>query len=149
MPPQQFFVRLEKGITGGFAPPNRSAVHSLTRSSDAPKVMKVSSAVRDSGTPHLNALGDREILVDDHAALVDELQGILAALPVESPPGSEDIYGLDTSIAFGSDELEWHNGGPQGCGGGNSVKKATPEEKEQFKRAVAIIEHLVSHEEVG
>ncbi len=73
------------GITGGFAPPNPSAVHSVTRSSDAPKVMKVSSAVRDSGTPSLNNLADKEIPVDDHAALVDELKEILEAsrwLPV-------------------------------------------------------------------
>ena len=67
------------GITGGFAPPNPSAVHSLTRSNDAPKVMKVSSAVRDPGTPSLNALADKEIPVDDHAALVDELKDILKA----------------------------------------------------------------------
>ena len=64
---------------------------------------------------------------------------------MESPPGSEDIYGQDTSIAFGSEELQWHNGGPQGCGGGNSSEKATVEQKERFKRAVEIIEHLVKH----
>ena len=42
-------------------------------------MIKVSSAIRESGTPSLNSLADREIAVDDHAALVDELKEILKA----------------------------------------------------------------------
>lgn len=74
---------------------------------------------------------------------LDELYTILKSLPVESPPGSEDIYGLDTSIAFGSDDIMWQNGGPQGCGGGHSTVQATAEDKTKFKRAVDIVEKLV------
>ena len=77
------------------------------------------------------------------AALVNELKDILKSIPTESPPGSEDIYGLDTSIAFGSDSLMWMNGGPSGCGGGTSTVKATAEDKQKFKRAVEIVEQLV------
>lgn len=66
-------------------------------------------------------------------------------LPTEQPPGSEDIYGLDTGLAFGSDELEWSNGGPQGCGGGTSFVQVTAEQKERFKRAVEIVNHLATH----
>jgi hypothetical protein len=65
-------------------------------------------------------------------------------LPTEQPPGSEDIFGQDTSIAFGSDDLEWANGGPAGCGGGTSAVQATEQEKAKFKRAVEIVQHLAS-----
>lgn len=74
---------------------------------------------------------------------MDELHSILKGIPTEQPPGSEDIYGLDTSIAWQSDDMEWYNGGPQGCGGGESFVKATDEDKKQFKRAVEIVNELV------
>jgi hypothetical protein len=66
----------------------------------------------------------------------------LKELPTEYPPGSEDIYRLDTSIAWGSDDLVWVNGGPQGCGGGVSTIQATDEQKAKFKRAVDIVKEL-------
>jgi len=84
---------------------------------------------------------------DDTAeALIDELHGILKELPMESPPGSEDIYGLDTSIAWGSDDLQWMNGAPVGCGGGTSTIQPTEEQKAKFKRAVEIVHKLVEKE---
>ena len=74
---------------------------------------------------------------------MDELYEILKTLPMEKPAGSEDIYGLDTSIAWGSDDMMWINGGPSGCGGGVSEVQATDEEKAKFKRAVDIAQSLV------
>ncbi|KAG8697323.1 hypothetical protein FRC09_007940 [Ceratobasidium sp. 395] len=142
MPPQEFFVRLQHGITGGFAPPTPSAIHQLTRSSDEPANIFIQSMVRPDGEASLNDLGPKQLPVDDHAHLVEELHSILKELPTEQPPGSQDIYGLDTSIAWGSDDLEWTNGGPQGCGGGVSDVQATPEQKEKFKRAVDIVTEL-------
>jgi len=71
------------------------------------------------------------------------LHSILKKLPVESPPGSEDIYGLDISIAWGSDDLMWCNSGPEGCRGSESQVKASEEQKLGFKRAVEIIEQIV------
>lgn len=68
----------------------------------------------------------------------------MKTIPTEYPPGSQDIYGMDTSIAFGSDDLMWMNGGPQGCGNGVSEKQATPEDKAKFKRAVDIVNELVA-----
>lgn len=64
-------------------------------------------------------------------------------LPTEQPPGSEDIYGLNTGIVWGSSNLEWANGGPQGCGGGKSTVQVTEEQKAKFKRAVEIVKQLV------
>lgn len=90
----------------------------------------------------------KQLTVDESTeALVEELHSILKAIPTESPPGSEDIYGLDTSIAFGSADLEWQNGGPRGCGGGESFVKATDEDKAKFKRAVEIVTQLVGKAE--
>ncbi|KAG8741373.1 hypothetical protein FRC10_002938 [Ceratobasidium sp. 414] len=142
MPPQEFFVRIQHGIAGGFAPPNPSAIHSLARSSDNPGNLVIQSMVRPDGTPKLSSAADKHLPVDGHSHLVDELHSILKELPTEQPPGSQDIYGLDTSIMWGSEDLEWVNGGPAGCGGGNSVVQATPEQKAKFKRAVDIVTEL-------
>jgi len=142
MPPAEFYVRLQHGITGGFAPASPSAVYVLSRAKDSPADLVVTSATRPDGQASLGQAVPKKLAVDSHAALIDELHSILKGLPTESPPGSEDIYGLDTSIAWGSDDLEWCNGGPAGCGGGNSETKASDEDKKKFKRAVEIVNEL-------
>ncbi|KAJ7510704.1 hypothetical protein B0H11DRAFT_1701063 [Mycena galericulata] len=142
MPPAEYFLRLQHGITGGFAPPTPDAVYSVTQSPNA--ALQITAAVRPSGTPELQDAAPKSLNPDNTtAALVDELHGILKSIPMEEPRGSEDIYGMDTSIAWGSEDLEWYNGGPQGCGGGNSIVKATAEDKAKFKRAVEIVDELV------
>lgn len=75
--------------------------------------------------------------------LVDELHDILKSIPTEQPPGSEDIYSLDTSIAWQSDDIVWVNGGPSGCARGTSSIQPTEEDKAKFKRAVEIVTELV------
>ncbi|KAJ7108196.1 hypothetical protein C8R44DRAFT_803756 [Mycena epipterygia] len=144
MPPAEYFVRLQHGITGGFAPPTPNAVYTLTQPLNA-TALAITAAVRPSGTPSLQDAAPKSLDHDDGTnALVDELHGILKSIPMEEPKGSEDIYGMDTSIAWGSDDLEWYNGGPQGCGGGNSIVKASEEDKTKFKRAVEIVDELVN-----
>lgn len=66
-----------KGITGGFAPPTPQAIHTLTRSSAAPADLAVQSATKPDGAPGLNELTPKKLKVDDHAALIEELQTIL------------------------------------------------------------------------
>ncbi|KAF4612779.1 hypothetical protein D9613_011768 [Agrocybe pediades] len=149
MPVGEYSLRLQKGITGGFAPPTPDFIYTLTRplTQEPPTQdsLLITSAVRPAGTPSLqDAVPKRLSLTDETTSLVDELHSILKSLPTEQPPGSEDIYGLDTSIAWGSDDLMWVNGGPQGCSGGTSSVKATDEEKAKFKRAVDIVEELVA-----
>ena len=104
------------------------------------------SAIRPDGTPSLQDFAPKFLSsTDDHTGqLLDELHGILKTIPTEFPPGSEDIYGLDTSIAWGSDDLQWMNGGPQGCSGGESKVKPSDEDKAKFKRAVDIVHELVA-----
>ncbi|KAJ7061350.1 hypothetical protein C8F01DRAFT_1139737 [Mycena amicta] len=143
MPPAEYFVRLQHGITGGFAPPTPNSLYTIAKSSDAAS-LTITAAVRPDGTPSLQEAAPKSLAPDSATdGLVDELHSILKSIPTESPPGSEDIYGLDTSIAWGSDDLEWYNGGPAGCGGGNSTVKATEEDKKKFRRAVEIVNELV------
>ncbi|KAB5590976.1 hypothetical protein CTheo_5592 [Ceratobasidium theobromae] len=140
--PEEFLVRLQHGIVGGFAPPTPNALHSLERSAGDPTNLFVQSATRPSGSRNLGDSTDKSLPVDDHAHLVQELHSILQGLPVESPPGSEDIYGMDTSITWMSEGFQWCNGGPQGCGGGGSSVQATDEQKAKFRRAVDIVTEL-------
>lgn len=137
---------LVSGITGGFAPPRPSAIHSITRPAAA-ATLNVESFVRPDGTPELQSAAPKTLTSDEHSHLVEELHGILKTIPTESPPGSEDIYGLDTSIFWGSDDLQWCNGGPQGCGGGSSMVHASEQDKAKFKRAIEIVNELVGKAE--
>jgi len=141
--PSLFFFVI--GISGGFAPPTPSAIYTITQPLNA-DALTISSFVRPDGTPGIQSKATPKSISsqDKHtASLIDELYGILKTIPTEDPPGSEDIYGLDTGIAWGSDDLEWMNGGPQGCSGGTSMVQATQKDKIKFKRAVEIVQELV------
>ncbi|EAU80451.1 hypothetical protein CC1G_12116 [Coprinopsis cinerea okayama7 len=142
--PAEFFVRLQKGIVGGFAPPTPDAVFTLTKPASAASLM-VTTAVRPDGTPELKeSAAPKELSITEPStsSLVDELYTILKDLPTEQPPGSEDIYGLNTGIVFACDEFQWANGGPQGCTGGTSEVQPTEEQKQKFKRAVEIVHKI-------
>ncbi|EJD41538.1 hypothetical protein AURDEDRAFT_115439 [Auricularia subglabra TFB-10046 SS5] len=101
---------------------------------------------RAEGMPSLVAAAPKQVSAQTASSLVEELQGILKDLPVETPRGTADIYGLDIGITFGSSELEWANGSGSGCGPGQSEVQATEEQKEKFKRAVEIVKQLAEHE---
>lgn len=132
------------GITGGFAPPTPNAIYTVTGTPQRPE-LQITVAIRPDGTPSLQDAAPKTLSASDPktTALVDELHNILKTIPVESPPGSEDIYKMDTSIAFGCDDLMWVNGGPSGCGDGTSTVQPTDEDRAKFRRAVEIVETLV------
>ncbi|KAG9042333.1 hypothetical protein FS837_011013 [Tulasnella sp. UAMH 9824] len=151
--PAQFFVRLQEGIVGGFAPPTPKEVHELTRSLDNPSNLLIQSSVRQQGQPHPVPAEPKSLPIPEVSTLgaddpknvdsrVAELESILSQLPTEQPPGSEDIYGMNIGIMYGSDNLEWANGGPAGCSGGTSTVQPTEAQKQQFKRAVEIVKGL-------
>ncbi|KAF7300790.1 hypothetical protein MKEN_01304500 [Mycena kentingensis (nom. inval.)] len=143
MAPSEFSLRLQRGITGGFAPPTPSALFTVTQTPGAPS-LAITSATREDGTPSLQEALPKSLTSDDATAeLVDELYLILKSIPTEQPPGSEDIYGMDTSIWWFSEGFEWCNGGPAGCGGGTSTVQATGDDKAKFRRAVEIVTQLV------
>lgn len=58
--------------------------------------------------------------------------------------GSEDIYGLNTSIMWQNEDIEWFNGGFEGCGRGKSQVQPTKEDKRRFRRAISIVKRLVA-----
>ncbi|KAL0067066.1 hypothetical protein AAF712_005853 [Marasmius tenuissimus] len=142
MPPSEYSLKLQKGIVGGFAPPTPDYIFTVTRPKDHHE-LNITSAVRPEGTPSLQDAVPKSLKHDDHVQLLDELHGILKSIPTEKPPGSEDIYGMNTSIAWGSDDLTWYNGGPAGCQQGKSQVQPSEEEKKKFERAVEIVNHLV------
>ncbi|GJJ08384.1 hypothetical protein Clacol_002599 [Clathrus columnatus] len=129
------------GITGGFKPPTPSEVHLISKEEDK---LLVSSQIRPDGTPKLLPEPPKELAAEEHKAKVEELEAILKSLPVESPPGVQDIYGLDTSIAYSNGEWQWMNGGPNGTGTGESTVQPTEEQKAAFQKAVALIREIVA-----
>ena len=144
-----YFYFYFPGISGGFAPPNPTSVQQITSSlsGGAPSVL-LQTTTRGPGQRRLpdeptaeSTLPSSTITKVDK--LVAELESILKKLPTELPPGSKDIYGMDIGLTFGNENVEWMNGGPQGCGGGFSEVEVTEAEREEFKRAVAIVEELV------
>ncbi|KAL6912566.1 hypothetical protein FSST1_010326 [Fusarium sambucinum] len=137
MAPSQFYFRLQHGITGGFAPPTPDLIIEITGDGGSLQI-NVNEGVecRDSTS--------KTETVATYEALVDELHGIVKELPTEEPTGSEDIYGFDTGIVWGSDDLEWRNGGPQGCSGGSSSVEASEDQKQQFSRAIEIIKAIAN-----
>ncbi|CAG8721517.1 3416_t:CDS:1, partial [Acaulospora colombiana] len=135
-------------ITGGFAPPNPTSVQTFTSSlSDGNASILFQQTKRahdqkrlpDEPTAQATLPTSSHTKVDE---LISELEGILKKLPTENPPGSKDIYGEDIGLMYGSDNVEWINGGPAGCGEGQSSVEATEEDKKNFKRAIAIVEEL-------
>ncbi|KAG8892038.1 hypothetical protein FRB99_003153 [Tulasnella sp. 403] len=154
-PPDEFSLRIQHGIVGGFAPPTPDAIHILSRIPDDPSNILIQSAVRPSGQPELQQAAPQALAAfsdsftaDDSSpkngnARIAELISILSSIPTEQPPGSEDIYGMNTGIAFQCGDFVWMNGGPQGCSGGVSEVQPTEEDKAKFRRAVEIVQGLV------
>lgn len=126
------------GIVGGFVAPEPTALKSVTYTPET-KLLQISS----SSNPSSNITPIRVQKDKSADLLVEELQSILKALPTEDPPGSEDIYGFNTSITWGSDEFQWCNGGAQGCGGVSTVH-VNEEQKAKFKKALEIADKLVA-----
>ena len=130
--------------------PTINAIHRITQPKDS-KNLIINSAVRPDVAADLPGFAAKAISSSDQhtASLLEELQSILESIRAESPPGSEDIYGMDTSIFWASDDLQWVNRAPDGCNHGTSEVIPTEEEKAKFKRAVEIVKELTGKEESG
>ncbi|RCH99413.1 hypothetical protein CU097_010172 [Rhizopus azygosporus] len=128
-----FQIVLREGIRGGFVgPTTRYAVQIQGDKSGA--TVTQSTLKPDSRTDYNTMAGGASF--EDLANLVQTLKDQLSKLPTEQPPGSEDIYDLDTSIIFACDDFEWCNGG---CAQGQSSVQATEEQKEKFKELVELL----------
>ncbi|KAI0291957.1 hypothetical protein BC826DRAFT_1020593 [Russula brevipes] len=148
MSPGPFSLRIQHGITGGFAPPAPTAIHDLTLDGldgpGDPYIFLLSRFPSDTATQELEVKPKSIPISDETTRLIGELDGILRKLPTEDFP-SRDIYGRDIGIFWqGPDEFVWANSAPEGCGGseGGSTT-ATEDDKKAFDRAVEITEILV------
>ncbi|PVH88660.1 hypothetical protein DL98DRAFT_648019 [Cadophora sp. DSE1049] len=146
MAPAEFSIRLQVGITGGFAPPTPSAIHTISRSSTSP-TMDISSQQQAPGSHDLQPLPTKTLPIQNHSEQIDQIHQILKDLPVEDPPGSEDIYGMDTGVAWKGDGLEWSNGGAEGCGSDFSNVQVGKGEKERFGEVVRMVLEIVNASE--
>ncbi|KAF9224681.1 hypothetical protein BS17DRAFT_778798 [Gyrodon lividus] len=137
-----FTITLQKGITGGFAPPTPSALHTLTTTPDSTTVT-VTSQKRPPGTPSLQDPVTRTLPLREHATELEELQKILSAIPPQYP-GAQDLYGSDTSIIYRTGEAAAQGVHPYGSAAGYGIAPPTEEEKGKFKRAIKIITDLAA-----
>ncbi|KAH7101756.1 hypothetical protein BKA62DRAFT_829843 [Auriculariales sp. MPI-PUGE-AT-0066] len=144
MAPSEYYIRLQRGITGGFIAPRPSQVVQISHSSSAPTIVNIAVENREGGS--LTAAAPKQLEASKANTLVEELADLLKDLPVEQPRGTADIYGFNIGITFGSDQFEWANGSGTGCGPGKSETQATDEDKAKFKRAIEIVEELTAAE---
>ncbi|CAO3629218.1 unnamed protein product [Cunninghamella blakesleeana] len=135
-----FQIVVREGITGGFVGPTIKRAVQIDGDESQGASIQVSDLKAGTKADY-NTLGG-DLMGKNKAFLssfIPEIKDLLKTLPIEEPAGSEDIYGLDTSITFFSDDFNWQNGGPGGCGHGKSSTQATEEQKEKFKALVDLI----------
>ncbi|KAI8886730.1 hypothetical protein K501DRAFT_321740 [Backusella circina FSU 941] len=135
-----FQIALREGLVGGFVGPTiRQYVQVQGDSSGA----SITQSTLKPGSQNDYSTFAGGASTEDLSSVLELLKEKLRGLPTEDPVGSEDIYGEDIALAFMSDDLEWVNGGPQGCSGsGTSNVQATQEQKETFKSIVEIVRGL-------
>ncbi len=133
------YVMVTEGIVGGFVP-----AHVRGRMVVVPRDDKFDLLVMKQ--PQRND----EVTYQKGTLTAEQFDELLAALdkagvwklPVESPPGCQDIYKKDTSIAIRGGDKFWRNGGPAGCVHG--VSKIQPDKKqlETFGETVGLLKKL-------
>ncbi|KAI8070484.1 hypothetical protein BC940DRAFT_271220 [Gongronella butleri] len=134
-----FQIVLREGITGGFVGPTLKQMVQIQGDDTGASIVHA-NLKPESKKEYTSQAGSLQ--ADTVQALLTSIKEGLQSLPIEEPIGSEDIYGLDTSIAFFTDDFQWQNGGPEGCSRGVSTKKATDQQKQAFKGLVTQLVQL-------
>ncbi|KIJ16276.1 hypothetical protein PAXINDRAFT_155013 [Paxillus involutus ATCC 200175] len=132
-----FTITLQKGITGGFAPPTPSALYTLTRAPESATVTVVSQK-RPPGTPSLQDPVITTFVVEEQATELNALHLILSSIPPQYP-GAQDLYGFDTSIIYRTGEAAVEGVHTYGSAAGHGVAPPTEKEKGEFQQAVNLI----------
>ncbi|KAH8552484.1 hypothetical protein BGW37DRAFT_489157 [Umbelopsis sp. PMI_123] len=128
-----FKVFLREGIVGGFAGPTVKQVVEISGDSNG-AVIAHSTLKPGSKFDYHQQSG--EVTPQEIHTLLGDLHSQLKQLPLESPIGSDDIYGRDISLGFFTDEFQWQNGGPEGCTRSPSSTQATEQQKAVFNELV-------------
>ncbi|KAL1936088.1 hypothetical protein VTP01DRAFT_222 [Rhizomucor pusillus] len=130
--PFQLIVR--EGIAGGFVGPTVKQVVEIRGDGGSGATILYADLKPDSKNDYFTQTG--VVSTEQIATLFSTVKEQLQQLPTEEPVGSQDIYGLDTSIMFYTNDFQWRNGGPEGCTGGESSRQPTPEQKQIFAALV-------------
>ncbi|KAI9497512.1 hypothetical protein BDB00DRAFT_784834 [Zychaea mexicana] len=104
----QFQLILRQGITGGFAGPTVRKVIEIKGDSSSGATLL--HANLQPGTKNDYVTQSGVVPTENISLLLSTVKEELQSLPTEDPVGSEDIYGLDTSILFFADGFQWGNG---------------------------------------
>ncbi|KAI8149526.1 hypothetical protein BJV82DRAFT_662822 [Fennellomyces sp. T-0311] len=136
----EFQLILREGITGGFAPPTVRKHIEIKGDSASGATLLHANLQPGSKTDYVTQTG--AVSTEQIFILLQTVKAQLQELPTEDPVGSEDIYGLDTSILFYADGFQWGNGGREGCVGGESTRQATDEQKQTFAALVELISNF-------
>jgi len=128
---------LTEGIVGGFVPPHqRLQVVLVERPGGGGDVAVKQSPARNAAATYKTG----RLSAEDLSALTAQLKKLgLLHLPTELPPGCQDIYRLDTSLAVELDGRFWRNGGPAGCVHGQSKVQPTDAQRKTFAAAVKAV----------
>lgn len=133
------FIRMTQGVVGGIVPAH---VRMQLVVVPAPHGHTVAFVDRSSaGTGPAFFIGrDTD---GRTASILREMETIgLWSLPVESPPGSADVYGMDTSLIVATPNRAWGNLGPGACMHGISDTRPTDDQVELFRRCVTALHGL-------
>jgi hypothetical protein len=124
-------VTLVVGIVGGFVPATPSLVVRI-------KDDQVDASENQGPVTHARLSPQTRL------RLLSELKAV-RSLPLEKPPGSADIYGLNTSLSVRfSDGSTWTNSAPTGCVHGVSISIPTEAQSETFARLVQMVKDAAS-----
>lgn len=133
------FVKLTRGIVGGFVPAHVKREILIFAENGAYCIHVVKHENRSSKKQFQVGVLSKE----DYDKLFKLIEKIgLWNLPREQPTGSQDIYQMDTAIVVRHGKKYWKNGGPGGCVHGVSKVQATKKQQRDFRELVNKIESL-------
>ena len=131
------YVRLVRGVVGGIVPARVRFTAGLYE--DGASCAVVVADFEGGGSAPLEGTVAPRSLLDTLLSSLDRMGAF--DLPVEVPPGSEDLYGMDTSLWLSDGRRRWHNGAPSGCVHGRSEVRPSDAQRQAF---AAIVERILA-----
>jgi hypothetical protein len=143
------YVRLVRGVVGGIVQARVRFTAGMYEDRAACAVV-VADFEEGGSAPLRGTVAPRSVL----DTLLESLNRVGAwELPVEVPPGSEDLYGMDTSLWLSDGLRRWHNAAPSGCVHGRSEARSTEAQRAAFaavvERILAFVDERVEPEKVA
>jgi len=126
------YVRLVRGVVGGIVPAQMRLTAGLYE--DGASCAVVVADFEGGATAPLRGAVVPRLVLDALLSSLDQMGAW--DLPVERPFGSEDLYGMDTSLWLSDGLRRWHNGAPSGCVRGRSEAQPTDAQRQTFAAAI-------------